>query len=168
VPAENCQPVSLDDKRRLKRYLLFTIIGALGVVGSAYFLVESAVFIAQSVGVAQAVIGATVIAFGTSLPELVLDLKMFLRGDSTLALGDIAGSSFVNITVVLGVAFIASAIAGSPVQIDNMVLLNLAIFSIIANSLFGFFLVKKRISVKEGIIFLALYALFLYITLGGF
>ncbi len=168
VPAETCTAISLDEKRKLKTYLLLTIIGALGVLGSAYFLVESAIFIAQSVGIAQAVIGATVIAFGTSLPELVLDVKMFLRGHSALALGDIAGSSFVNITVVLGVAFFVSALAGSPIQIDPSVLLNLAFFSIIANLLFAYFLLRKRISEKEGVVFLVVYALFLVITLAGF
>jgi cation:H+ antiporter len=165
VPSKSCDFASSEEKRQLKRYLLLTIVGALGVVGSAYFLVESAVFIAQSVGVAQAVIGATVIAFGTSLPELVLDMKLFLKGHSALALGDIAGSSFVNITVVLGVAFFVSALVGSPIQIDTSVLVDLAFFSIVANLFFAYFLYKRRIHLKEGIIFLTVYALFLIITL---
>jgi len=166
MPVENCEDVSKEEKGRLKRCLLFTVVGILGVVGSAYFLVESAVFIAQSVGVAQAVIGATVIAFGTSLPELVLDTKLFLRGHSDLALGDIAGSSFVNTTAVLGVAFFVSALAGSPIQIDTRVLLYLAVFSLITNLLLLYFLSKKRLSKKEGTVLLVVYGLFLYATLG--
>ncbi len=165
IPQEGCENVSLEEKGKLKQYLLFTVGGAIGVVVSAYFLVDSAIVIAQSVGIAQAVIGATVIAFGTTLPELVLDLKLFSRNHGALAIGDIVGSSFVNITVVLGVAFFGSALAGLPIQVDVSVLLNLAVFSIIANLFFVYFLLKKKISPKEGVIFLVLYALFLYITL---
>jgi cation:H+ antiporter len=108
IPSENGE-VTQEEKSKLKRYLLFTIIGALGVVVSAYFLVESAVGIATSFGISQQIIGATIIAFGTSLPELPLDLKAFLRGHASLAFGDIIGSSFVNITLILGVTLFVPA-----------------------------------------------------------
>ena len=111
MPQEN-GIVTQEEKSRLKRYVLFTIAGALGVVVSAYFLVESAVGIAQTVGIPQTVIGATIIAFGTSLPELTLDLKAFLRGHSALAFGDIIGSSFINITLILGVTLFVPALVG--------------------------------------------------------
>ena len=77
-PSENGE-VTQEEKSKLKRYVLLTIAGALGVVISAYFLVESAVRMLKSVGIPQTVIGATIIAFGTSLPELTLDLKSFLE-----------------------------------------------------------------------------------------
>src|SRR4030042_3616074 len=132
MPQENGL-VSLEEKSKLKRYLSFTIIGALGVVVSAYFLVESAVGIATSIGISQQIIGATIIAFGTSLPELTLDLKAFLRGHSALAFGDIIGSSFINITLILGVTLFVPVLVGSSVQMDMSVFQNLIIFSIITN-----------------------------------
>jgi cation:H+ antiporter len=165
MPQEN-GIVTLEEKGKLKRYLFFTILGALGVVVSAYFLVQSAVGIAQSVGIPQTVIGATIIAFGTSLPELTLDLKSFLRGHPALAFGDIIGSSFINITLILGVTLFVPALVGSPIEMDMSVFQNLVIFSIITNLFFWYFLSRDKISWKEGAVFLSIYALFLATTLG--
>jgi cation:H+ antiporter len=165
IPRENGDATP-EEKNRLKRYLLFTILGALGVVVSAYFLVESAVAIATSIGISQQIIGATIIAFGTSLPELTLDLKAFLRGHSGLAFGDLIGSSFVNITLILGVTLFVPALVGSPVQLNMSVFQNLVIFSIITNLFFWYFLSRDKISWKEGVVFLSIYALFLATTLG--
>ena len=165
LPSENGE-VTREEKHKLKRYVLFTLVGALGVVGSAYFLVESAVSIATSVGVSQQIIGATIIAFGTSLPELTLDLKAFLRGHSGLAFGDIIGSSFINITLILGVTLFFPVLVGSPVQMNMDVFQNLVIFSIITNLFFWYFLSREKISWKEGAVFLFIYALFLATTLG--
>jgi len=164
MPSENGE-VTQEEKSKLKRYVLFTIVGALGVVGSAYFLVESAVRIATSIGVSQQVIGATIIAFGTSLPELTLDLKAFLSGHSGLAFGDIIGSSFINITLILGVTLFVPALIGSPVRMNMSVFQNLVIFSIITNLFFWYFLSREKISWKEGAVFLSIYALFLTTTL---
>jgi cation:H+ antiporter len=165
MPQENGE-VTQEEKGKLKRYLLFTILGAIGVVASAYFLVQSAVGIAQSVGIPQTVIGATIIAFGTSLPELTLDLKAFLRGHPALAFGDIIGSSFINITLILGVTLFVPALVGSPISMNMSVFQNLVIFSIIVNLFFWYFLSREKISWKEGAVFLFIYALFLATTLG--
>ena len=165
MPSENGE-VTQQEKTKLKRYALLTIAGALGVVGSAYFLVESAVGIAQAVGIPQTVIGATIIAFGTSLPELTLDLKSFLRGHPGLAFGDIIGSSFINITLILGITLFVPALVGSTISMDMNVFQNLVIFSIITNLFFWYFLSREKIGWKEGAVFLFIYGLFLATTLG--
>jgi|SRR5665647_119723 len=166
MPSEN-GVATQEEKNKLKRYALLTIVGALGVVGSAYFLVESAVNIATSVGISQQVIGATIIAFGTSLPEITLDLKAFLRGHPALAFGDIIGSSFINITLILGVTLFVPALVGSPVSMNMNVFQNLIIFSIITNLFFWYFLSREKISWREGAIFLFIYALFIATTIGA-
>jgi cation:H+ antiporter len=125
---ENGETVSEEDKSRLKRFIILTIAGALGVVVSAYFLVESAVSIAMSVGVSQQIVGATIVAFGTSLPELTLDLKSFLRGHSGLAFGNIIGGSFVNVTLILGVTLFVPWLIGTPITMNMSVFQNLVIF----------------------------------------
>ncbi len=166
MPSEN-GAIPVEEKSRLRRYVLLTIAGALGVVLSAYFLVESAVVIATSAGISQQVIGATIIAFGTSLPELTLDLKSFLRGHPGLAFGDIIGSSFVNITLILGITLFVPALIGSPVVMRMDVFQSLVIFSIITNLFFWYFLSRERIGWREGLIFLFIYALFIATTLGA-
>jgi cation:H+ antiporter len=165
MPSENGEATQ-EEKIRLRRYLLFTLLGVIGVVGSAYFLVESAVRIAQTVGIPQTVIGATIIAFGTSLPEITLGLRAFLRGHPGLAFGDIIGSSFVNITLILGVTLFIPALIGSPVSMNISVFQNLVIFSIITNLFFWYFLSREKIGWKEGAVFLFIYGLFLATTLG--
>jgi cation:H+ antiporter len=165
IPSENGQ-VTQEEKSKLRRYVVFTVAGAFGVVGSAYFLVESAVSMAQSVGISQQVIGATIVAFGTSLPELTLDLKSFLKGHAALAFGDIIGSSFVNITLILGVTLLLPAVVGSPIKMNMSVFQNLITFSIVTNLFFWYFLSKEKIGWREGAIFLFLYGLFLTTTLG--
>jgi len=165
LPAENGE-VTIEEKSKLKRYIIYTILGALGVVASAYFLVESASGIAMSIGIPPTVIGATIVAVGTSLPELTLDLKSFLSGHSALAFGDIIGSSFMNITLILGITLTVPALIGNSFTMDMHVFQNLMIFSIITNLFFWYFLSKEKIGWREGVIFLFIYALFLISTLG--
>jgi cation:H+ antiporter len=158
---------TVEEKGKLKRYLLLTIAGALGVVVSAYFLVGSAVSIATTAGISQQVIGATIVAIGTSLPELTLDLKAFLRGHPGLAFGDIIGSSFVNITLILGITLFVPFLIGSSVSMNMNVFQNLVIFSIITNLFFWYFLSREKIGWREGVIFLFIYALFIVTTIGA-
>ena len=165
MPSENGDVVT-EEKSKLKRYVYFTIVGALGVVVSAYFLVESAVSIAQSVGLSQQIIGATIIALGTSLPELTLDLKSILKGHPGLAFGDIIGSSFVNITLILGVTLFVPALVGTPISMRMDVFQNLVLFSIITNMVFWYFLSRGQIGRKEGAVFLFIYVLFIITTIG--
>lgn len=167
VPDEDSEPVTMEEKSKLKRYIVFTIIGALGVVLSANFLVESAINIATAVGIPQAAIGATIVAAGTSLPELTVSLKSVLKGHSGLAFGNIIGASFINTTLILGITFFAPMLLGYNVNMDLGVYQNLVIFSIITNLFFWFFLSKEKISWREGMIFLFIYALFMITTLSS-
>lgn len=78
-------------------------IGIAGLAGGAYFLVESAVAIADSLGIPDLVIGITVVAVGTSLPELATSLVAAYRGQSDISVGNVVGSNIFNILLVLGV-----------------------------------------------------------------
>ena len=167
MPSENGDVVTEEQKSKLKRYVIFTIAGALGVVVSAYFLVESAVNVAQILGLSQQVIGATIIALGTSLPELILGLKAILGGHSGLAFGEIIGSSFINITLILGVTLFAPALLGTPIIMRMDVFQNLVLFSIVTNMIFWYFLSRGQIGHKEGAVFLFIYILFIITTIGA-
>ncbi len=159
--------VTKEEKGKLKRFVLFTIIGALGVVISANFMVQSAITIATSAGVPQQVIGATIVAIGTSLPELTIGIKSILRGHSNLALGNIIGSAFFNTTLILGVSLFVPALLGSPLVLNMNVYLNLIIFSIVINTFFWYFLSRRVIALKEGLVLIGIYILFLIATLGA-
>jgi cation:H+ antiporter len=158
--------VSSEDRRRLKKLILFTTAGALGVVISAHFMVDAATSIAVAAGVSQEVIGATIVALGTSIPELTIGVKSILRGHCNLALGNIIGAAFFNTTLILGITMFLPALVGHPILLNMSVFGNLIIFSIITNTFFSFFLSRKRITWKEGLVFLLVYAFFLSTTLG--
>ena len=159
TPSE--QANSKTEKNKLHKYVSLTILGALGVVASAYFIVGSASFLASSVGIPPVVVGATVVAFGTSVPELSTSFDAVKRGHLELALGNIVGSCFMNITLILGITLVASSLA-----INMSAFSNVAIFSLITNLLLWYFLSNERIGRREGMVFLFLYALFIAISLG--
>jgi cation:H+ antiporter len=150
------------EKRRLRRYVSLALVGASVVIASAFFIVESSSFIATSVGVPPVIIGATIVAFGTSVPEFATSVSSVRKGFFDLALGNIVGSCFINITLILGVALIAS-----PLSVNIAAFSNIALFSLITNLFLWYFLSNERMSWREGTLFLALYAVFLVISFGG-
>jgi cation:H+ antiporter len=150
------------EKNKLRKYVSLTILGAVIVVICAYFIVESASFLASSVGIPPVVIGATVVAFGTSVPELSTSLGAVKKGHLELALGNIIGSCFMNITLILGITLVASPLS----YIVMSAFSNVAIFSLITNLLLWYFLSNERVGRREGMVLLFLYALFLATSLG--
>jgi len=165
VPSEQSRSVSEEMRRKLRLYVTLTFAGVAGVVISSYFIVDSASTIAEFAGVPKTLIGATIVAFGTSLPEFTIDIRSFLTGHSALALGDIVGSCFINITLILGVTLVAPALMGTPLTVNMVVFSDLVIFSLIANLFLWYFFSTGRLSWKEGAILLFLYVLFLATTL---
>jgi cation:H+ antiporter len=153
------------EKGKLKKIVLLTVIGTLGVVISANFMVDATISIATSVGISQQVIGATIVALGTSMPELTIGVKSILRGHPNLALGNIIGAAFFNTTLILGITLFVPTLLDSTFVLNMGVYLNLIIFSIIINTFFWYFLSRKQITWKEGIVFLIIYALFIITTL---
>lgn len=101
----------------LKQSLMWLVIGLLVLIGSSRLLVWGAVSIAQSLGVSDLIIGLTVVAIGTSLPELASCVVAARKGEHDIALGNVLGSNLFNSLAVVG---IAGAIA--PIQIDSEVL----------------------------------------------
>ena len=150
------------DRQKLSKYAILSVLGAVGVVVCAYFIVESASFLAASVGIPKVVIGATIVAFGTSVPELVTSTSAIKKGHLGMALGNIVGSCFMNITCILGITLIASTLS-----VNVSAFSHVAIFSLIANLLLWYFLSNERIGWREGAILLFMYILFLAISFGG-
>ncbi len=97
----------IEDYKGVSTRLLVSVpiflAGCAAVVLGAQFLVEAAVNIAREIGVSEAVIGLTMIAIGTSLPELTISIIAATRGHSDVALGNVIGSNLSNILVILGI-----------------------------------------------------------------
>ena len=86
------------------KQILLVIVGIAGVVGGAQMVVESAVFIMTALGVSEKFIGLTIVAFGTSLPELATSVVAAMRGEMDISIGNLVGSNVFNIMSVLGAA----------------------------------------------------------------
>ena len=150
-----------EERRKLPWYSALTFSGTTFVVLSSFFIVDTASFIAETLGVPRVLIGATIIAFGTSIPELATSLKAVNQGHPEIVFGNIVGSCFINITLILGIPLIAS-----PFTVNMTVFLDLVVFSLIANLFLWYFLTSERISWREGVVLLSIYALFLATTFG--
>ncbi|MGB0695280.1 MAG: calcium/sodium antiporter [Rhodospirillaceae bacterium] len=137
-------------------YVVYFLIGLVVLPLSADFMVRGAVALSERLQVPTLVIGLTVIAFGTSLPELVVSLNAALSGSEALAIGNVVGSNIANILLILGAASILSPIAceRSKVLRDGMVMLGATLVGV-ALILYG------EVVAWHGAIMLVLLAAFL-------
>lgn len=142
------------------KYLLIFFVTIAFVVLGARIVVDSASSIAASTGVRESIIGASIVAFGTSLPELSVDIVAAKKGHVGLALGDIIGSCVTNIALVLGIALTLSAIST-----DFRILTEMVLFAIGAPLIMFMFIRKGRISKWHGVVLLLIYAAFLVVML---
>ncbi len=137
------------------------ILGIVGIIMGGDFVVESASTIAKNFGMSQTLIGLTIVAIGTSLPELVTSMVAAKKGESDLALGNVIGSNVFNIVFILGASAVLSPMTVDMLAIyDTIVLLFVSILSLI------FAKTNKRFSRPEGAVMLAIYAIyFVYVLL---
>lgn len=141
--------------------ILFILSGIAAVVLGGDLVVDSASAIAESFGFSQTFIGLTIVAFGTSLPELVTSLVAARKGDADMALGNVIGSNIFNILLILGVAGIVSPMDVLAENMTDMVLL-LGMSAIV----WIFAWIKQSINRIEGICMLLLYGAYVcYISL---
>jgi cation:H+ antiporter len=96
------------------RALLFVLLGLGALIFGARFLVDGAVSIARGLGISEAFIGLTIVAIGTSLPELATSLVAALRRQSEIAIGNIVGSNIFNVLGILGVTAVIAPIPVAP------------------------------------------------------
>ena len=94
------------EKKEIPSKLLFFVLGTAGIVFGAEFLVGSGQTIAKGLGISEAIIGFTVIALGTSLPELVTTLTAIRKKEASLSVGNIVGANIIDLTLILPVCAI--------------------------------------------------------------
>ena len=140
----------------LLKSIIFTLIGLAGIVFGSNFVVDSASFLAKSVGVTERLISLTIIAFGTSLPELVTSITATRKGEYDIAIGNVVGSNIFNIGLVIGIP--TSLIGG--IGVINFSYIDLTVMIIASILLFMFSYNDYKISKKEGILFLIIFIIY--------
>lgn len=133
--------------------ILYMIGGIAAIAAGGEMVVEGASDIARAFGMSENLIGMTIVALGTSLPELVTSVVAARKNELDMALGNVIGSNIFNILFVLG---IASAI--SPVSYTNENLIDSAVLIVMSMIVLIFCLPKKRLIRWNGVAMLALYA----------
>lgn len=135
--------------------IVFVVIGCIMIIYGGNFVVDSASEIAAYFGLSETLIGLTVVAFGTSLPELVTSIVASRKGENDLAIGNVVGSNIFNILMILGISTSIHPVALQPSAVYDCIIL--MIFSILV--LF-FCWSKKRLARGEGIFMIILYAIY--------
>ncbi|ABV89193.1 calcium/sodium antiporter [Shewanella pealeana] len=105
-----------DTKQNPMLSVLFIVIGISMLVGGGILFVDGAVAMAKSFGISEVIIGLTIVAIGTSMPELVTSVVAALKGQSDIAIGNVVGSNLFNILGILGVTALIHPIVGSEIS----------------------------------------------------
>lgn len=137
---------------------LFLVLGLAGLLAGAHFMVESSVKIAMHFGISELVIGLTVVAIGTSLPELATSLIASLRGEGDISVGNVIGSNIFNILAVVGFICLIRPVTVEP----SITMLSLPLLVLYTFALAPILKTHLKISRAEGAFLLVSYFSYLY------
>lgn len=141
-----------DEKVSVPKAVVFILGGLAAIVFGGDLVVDNASLIAKSLGMSDTLVGLTIVAIGTSLPELVTSIVAAKKGDSGLALGNAVGSCIFNILFILG---IASTIA--PMTADYEIIADVCILIFVSIVTYIFARSKERVSRLEGLLCVLIY-----------
>ena len=114
---------------KMSKNILLSLIGVVGIVFGGNLVVDSATNIAYALGMSEKLVGLTIVAVGTSLPELVTSIVAALKGENDIALGNVLGSNIFNLVLILGASATISPITVSGVMlIDFIILIAVTLF----------------------------------------
>jgi cation:H+ antiporter len=152
------------DSGKTTKNIFLIILGIIGVIAGAWLLIESAVTIADYLSIPTFIIALSIVAVGTSLPELVVSSMAAYKDESDIAVGNVLGSNVFNILMILGIAaFFIPLNANHPESIAHLWIL-LAVTLV----MFPILCTKHKISRFEGIFMLVLYSIFIWFTFFGY
>lgn len=136
--------------------IIYTVLGVVAIVLGSNMVVDGATKLATIIGVSEKLISLTIIALGTSLPELVTSITATRKGEYDLAIGNVVGSNIFNLGIVIGLPVsLFGGISNISFNYIDLIVMFLSVFL-----LFIFSLSNKKISKKEGIIFLILFVIY--------
>lgn len=142
---------------------VITFIGMALLIGGSDLFMDGAQGLAHALGMSERIVGLTVVAVGTSLPEMAASLVAALRGYSSLAVGNIVGANIFNVFMILGVVGMIRPIHGSisEMAVDFGFLIGTTIMGVL------FMRGTRKITRTEGAVLIASYAIFLGLTIAG-
>lgn len=141
--------------------IVITILGLAAIIFGGNLVVDNGTEIAYSLGMSETLVGLTIIAIGTSLPELVTSISAALKKESEIALGNIVGSNIFNILFVLG-----TSATISPLAVDDKVFIDIMLMIVLTVVLLIFSRTGFKVGKREGLVLAAAYIIYLvYIIL---
>lgn len=144
------------EQHKTSRLILLVVFGLALLIVGAQLTVDGAVGIARLVGISELVIGVTLVAVGTSLPELATSVVAARKGEQEIAIGNVVGSNIFNVLCILGVSGLLS-----PFKVNNDALLYDGPIMIAVSLLLGVLMRKGTLTKRDGTILLIAYGLFL-------
>lgn len=154
VPVEEAQEQEKEGKKdSMLKLILLILIGGVMIVWGSDITVNAATALARIFGMSERLIGLTIVAFGTSLPELVTSATAAIKGKADIAVGNIVGSNLFNILFVVGIAAVITPVVYQPVfLVDTIVCIATAVL------LWLCVIRKQKLQRHGGVILLACYA----------
>ncbi|MBH1971674.1 calcium/sodium antiporter [Moraxellaceae bacterium AER2_44_116] len=150
----------------LWKNIISIVVGLVMLVLGSQWLVEGAVEIAKYFGLSELVIGLTIVAVGTSLPELATSVLASLKGERDIAVGNILGSNIFNIGAVLGLSGLIAP-NGLPVAQSSLII-DIPVMILVALACLPVFLANYTVTRFDGVAFLVCYVVYvLYVVLAG-
>ncbi|MBR0396750.1 MAG: calcium/sodium antiporter [Eubacterium sp.] len=149
---KNPEPEEEGENTPIWKCALLIVIGLALIVGGGQAVVYSAKEIARAAGMTETLIGLTIVAVGTSLPELVTSITAAKKGETGLAVGNAIGSNIFNMMFILGISTLIH-----PIGVNWASVFDLGILIVVSVVTILFSISKLRISRREGIIMIALY-----------
>ncbi len=143
-------------KFSLPKSIFFIIVGLVGIILGGDLVVDSASAIAIAFGMSETLVGLTIVAIGTSLPELVTSITALKKGENQLVIGNVIGSNIFNILFVLGAS---SAISAIPLDSSMLIDVLFMIFVTILCFIFG--KTQDKYDKKEGVVLIALFIVYM-------
>jgi cation:H+ antiporter len=145
-------------KKQMWKDIFFIALGCLALYYGSEWFVSSTIDLAISIGVEERVVGLTVVAFGTSLPEMVTAAVASYKGESDLALGNLMGSNIFNILAILGITAIIKPIYVNEVILNNDIIWMLMITLMILPLM----IVRREVGRGDGLVLLVVYVIYVY------
>ena len=155
-----------DDEKKKPWWLnlIFIVVGLAGIIFGGDFVVDSASEIATTLGMSKMLVGLTIVAIGTSLPELVTSMVAAKKGENDIAIGNAIGSCLFNIVLILGSASMICPVGLELVQLVDVIVM---IISVVLVFLFAF--KSYKIKKWQGILFIVIYIVyFVYIIVRNY